>query len=54
MVCIKILNMFYIEGARRQFLKEALECSERHYYRLKGMAIRRLAVQFFEIKGLGE
>lgn len=50
----KVLRLFYIEGARGQALEEALECSERHCYRLKGIAIRRLAVQLFGIKGLGE
>jgi hypothetical protein len=50
----KILRLYYIEGARGQALEEALECSERHCYRLKGIAIRRLAVQLFGIKGLGE
>lgn len=49
----EILRLFYIEGARGQALEEALECSERHCYRLKGMAIRRLAVQLFGIKVLG-
>jgi len=46
--------MFYIEDARRQFLKEELECSKIHCYRFKEMAIRRLAVQLFGIKGLEE
>jgi hypothetical protein len=50
----QVLRLFYIEGARGQALEEALECSERHCYRLKGIAIRRLAIQLFGIKGLGE
>jgi len=50
----KVLRLFYIEGARGHALEEALDCSERHCYRLKGIAIRRLAVQLFGIKGLGE
>lgn len=50
----KILRLFYLEGARGQALEEVLECSERHAYRLKGIAIRRLAVQLFGIKVIGE
>jgi hypothetical protein len=50
----KALKLFYIHGVRGQGLEDSLECSERHCYRIKGLAIRRLAVQLFGIKGLGE
>ena len=50
----QVLRLFYIEGVRGQALEDALECSERHVYRLKGRAIRRLAIQLFGIKVIGE
>jgi len=50
----QVLRLFYLKNIRGQALEEALECSERHAYRLKGIAIRRLAIQLFGIKGLGE
>lgn len=50
----EVLRLFYIENARGQALEKKLDCSERHAYRLKGRAIRRLAVQLFGIKVIGE
>lgn len=50
----KILKVFYIEGLRGEALEDAMGCSERNCYRIKYEAIKKLAIELYGIKVLGE
>lgn len=49
----KVLRLWFLENRRADDIGKQINCSERHVFRIKNIAIRRLAVQLFGIKVIG-